>query len=205
MKYLVSFLLLSCVLSVQAQSCMKITWKVTSNTGQEENVLELTFCGDKSLLIEKNNGTAVNYITNPEEGTFLVFSENNKMAAVLPLDDKIFVSKFKEEDFHFTGKTKMIAGYNCEEFTIDKGIIQTTGYLTREMHTPPIPGAKPQKAITANELGTVMESVTAFDGLAVTRAVTKVETVVIEDPNAYFSTAIPEGYTDFWSESTPKQ
>jgi hypothetical protein len=199
MKLFLLFTILFCITIVRAQSCTKITY--TSVSAMSDSIFsetgsELTICGNKTALYSTLAGFSTRLITNPETHTSLMLTDygtNNKMAIALAITTVDSVDKVRYEDFHFTGKTKVILGYNCEEFTIGKeNGMKASGYLTRELQ---LEGNEAQGMLTFSLLGTVLECTFELGfGMSSSITVTKVEPVSIENQKAYFSTEAPEGY-----------
>jgi hypothetical protein len=206
MKYLLPFIFACCLSAVNAQSCMRITSKIAPSdaiNSVEAGVSETTVCEDKSVTAVKNGPLSTRYVVNPAEKTSLMLVENgagHKMASVIPIfpeqTKRPRKTRLEDNDFHFTGQMKMIAGYNCEQFTIqnEKGATGS-GYLSRELKIGTDLSESSMLQLTS--LGTIMEFTAVTEiGKSITMIVTKVEMVSIENEAEFFSTKIPEGYTD---------
>jgi hypothetical protein len=161
---------------------------------------EITTCGDKSVASVKTGAVHYTNVTNPSENRMLILMDDSvspKRCFVMPIihPDSIpggAYGKINDTDFHFTGNRKTIAGYECEEFTLEiPELGKATGYLVRG-----ITGGNASGIVRTN-LGIVMECLLAIGTDKRETAyfvVTKLETdLVIGD--AYFSTELPAGYS----------
>jgi hypothetical protein len=197
MKQLLFFLFAACFATVHGQSCTRITFKIAANN-TDEGFSETTVCGDKSVTVFKNGLSSTKCVVNTASKSSIILADNgfgNKVASVLPImpgEVEKKQSKIKDEDFHFTGELKMIAGYNCEKFTIENEKGKATGYLTPELKLE-----NPSDILMLQtSWGTILELTATTKVGTGTILATKVETIIIENENDFFSTEIPDGYTN---------
>jgi hypothetical protein len=208
MNYLIAFILLITAFNTQAQTCTRIHYELTATVnGQEDrNYTEITTCGNKSVTTTKNGVISSKYIVNPAEKRKLLLLDRgglSKTYTVLPTSDGDTIrksnKKIKDEDFHFTGEFKTIAGYACEGFTLTlPGGETATGYLARGLKVEMV--WSEMTPLFQSKWGMVMEcSMINNAGMPVTLTVTQIETG-LDIGDAYFSTVVPEGYSDLMEE-----